>query len=188
MTTLIYKNGTLMGDRRFGVRGLDQDIVFIDKPKIWQHPNRHIAFGICGEHKGKNIYPELGDVLIDYGIKIEQGLDVDWTPIWDKFVGETSTIVLMTKRNVWAIVKARNDNEPDAHGFVRFDLDELPWFIVGSGQHAGGILLAMAEERFKDNIDYKRVYDIVAKVDSMTSSNFDTILQKDLLVFKGVKK
>ena len=169
MTTLIFRNGELTGDRRYGIPALNGNNIFIDHPKVHVHESRQVAFGICGDTKDRGSEAIIGDIILANMIQRAKGNEVDWMPLVKKYMGSGNTLIVITKTEAIAIC-----NNEDGESYTLVNLADLPFFTVGSGQNAAIGLLIM-------NTDINKIYQIVSRVDGMTGISFDSILQKKLL-------
>lgn len=175
MTTLIYKDGLLYGDRRYGVPANNGVNIYIDHPKIHTHESRQVAFGICGDTKYKGSEGVIGDVILANVIQMAKGNDVDWIPLFNKYLGTSGTLIVITKTTGFAI--CMNEDETN---YTLVDLDSVPFFTVGSGQNAAAALLAT-------DTDMEKVYPIISRVDGMTGYTPDIIKRSRLLKLRVPK-
>ncbi len=166
MTTIIYRDGVLTGDRRYGVPSVAGELVFINRPKIHMHSTGKLAFGICGFSKGKDAHIAIGDFLLTCLIAMDKGKEYDFSPMFGSKVAETSTVIVMSKKVAIAIWKDEDEVKTQ-------DLDELPYFIVGSGQWPAVALI-------NEGCPIDRLYKIVSGIDGMTGGIYDEITRKTI--------
>ena len=175
MTTLIYRDGVLSGDRRYGMPLAGDQIVYVDRPKVHLHPSGKIAYGICGSVKGKDAIADLGDYLLSVAVLIEQGTVPDMKPVLMEYMVNSINIILLTRKNAWLFVL----DEGDDTTVKVTNLDDLPYYTVGSGQWAAAALLG-------EGVKIDKIYDIVPLIDGMTGPKFD-VYKKTKLKSLGVK-
>lgn len=176
MTTLIYRDGVLAGDRRFGMPLAGDQMVYVDRPKVHLHPSEKIAFGICGSVKGKDAVSSIGDYLLSVASIIESGKVPDMKEALMEYMVNSINIILMTRKNAWLFSLDEGDD-----AVVKItDLDDLPYYSVGSGQWCAAAML-------NEGCKIEKIYSIVHLIDGMTSARFDAY-KKTKLKSLGVKR
>lgn len=173
MTTLIYRDGVLTGDRRFGMPLVGDQILYVDRPKVHLHPSGKIAFGICGSTKGLKPEVALGDYFLTVATLIESGTIPDIKPVLDEWTTGSPSIIIMTRKHAWVFQTVDDKIEVS-------NLDDLPYYVVGSGQWAAAALLG-------EGCKVEYIYATVTLIDGMTGPKFD-LYRKTKLKSLGVKR
>ena len=173
MTTLIYRDGELAGDRRYGMPLAGEQIVYVDRPKVHLHPSKKIAFGLCGSTKGKDVVQELGDYLLTVAVLIEEGNVPDIKEVLKDWAVNSLNIVLMTRQNAWLIVY-------EGEEVKLTNLDDLPYYSVGSGQWCAVALLG-------EGCSFEEIYKITPMIDGMTGPKFDVYKKTKLKALRTAR-
>lgn len=168
MTTLIYRDGVVAADRRYGMPLCGKDMVFVDRPKVHLHPTKKIAYGICGAVKGKNAQERIGDYLLGVAIQLEQGEIPEMEDVLKDWSVDGINLVLLTRNYAWLIILDETDNKVKIT-----DLDDLPFYAVGSGQWAAFALL-------NEGVKFDEIFKIVPKIDGMTGPRYDSYKKTQL--------
>lgn len=175
MTTLIYRDGVLSGDRQYGMPLVGDHMIYVDRPKVHLHPSGKIAYGICGSVKGKDAVTDLGDYLLSVAVLIEKGTVPDMKPVLAEYMVESLNIILLTRKNAWLF---RLDDYEGGEVKVT-NLDDLPYYTTGSGQWAAAALLS-------EGCSLEKIYSIVPLIDGMTGYKYNAY-KKTKLKTLGVK-
>jgi hypothetical protein len=168
MTTLIYRDGVVAADRRYGVPACGKSMVFIDRPKVHLHPTKKIAYGICGAVKGKDAQNRIGDYLLGVATQLEQGEVPDMAEVLADWSVDGINLILLTRNYAWLIILDETDNKVKVT-----DLDDLPFYAVGSGQWSAFALM-------NEGATFDKIFSIVPKIDGLTGPRYDSYKKTQL--------
>lgn len=180
MTLVVGYKNFLICDRLVALEGMHTPGQFVRRPKLYIHPDKTLAFGVCGATLSHAENVILG-IQLEAAIRENKtnGYDIPF-PAMKRWGHKDVTILVMTKKGFyhfsWRAIKSGPEGKDSSLPILAYSEAEYP---IGSGT---GMMIASIA--LQEGVRPKDLTKFVTYQEATVSMEYDMVTKSQLREFK----